>query len=203
MMSTSPMPLPKKSTPSKSTPKSATTPSPSTTPTASGGATVATPTRRSSSTSATASTAAASDQNADRKSILEVTDSDIDEEMAKDNNNLQSETIDGFDFDTPEEFLLYHSRTGNLKVVEKLILLATKNEIELDLNCKGKQKSNYGWSPIHLAAYFGHFNVIEELLQNNADVNIVNETGDTALHKAAYTGREDIVVRLVAANADV
>lgn len=71
------------------------------------------------------------------KSILEVSDSDIDEEMAKDNNNLQNETIDGFDFDTPEEFLLYHSRTGNLKVVEKLLLLMEKKEIELDINCKG------------------------------------------------------------------
>ena len=75
----------------------------------------------------------------DTKSIFEVTDSEIDEEMAKDNNNLQNETIDGFDFDTPEEFLLYHSRTGNLKVVEKLILLSKKNEIDLDLNCKGIQ----------------------------------------------------------------
>ncbi|CAG2167979.1 unnamed protein product [Oppiella nova] len=178
---------PPTTTPPKTSPaKSSITPSMTTTPTI----------------KAEAITAAAKD-NVSQKSILEVTDSDIDEEMAKDNNNLQSETIDGFDFDTPEEFLLYHSRTGNLKVVEKLILLATKNEIELDLNCKGKQKSNYGWSPLHLAAYFGHFHVVEELLQNNADVNIVNESGDTALHKAAYTGREDIVVRLVAANADV
>ena len=121
-------------------------------------------------------------RNQSQKSIFEVTDSDIDEEMAKDNNNLQNETIDGFDFDTPEEFLLYHSRTGNLKVVEKLILLAKKNEIELDLNCKGidcvqpsydnplfqysgKSKSNYGWSPLHLAAYFGHYKVVEELIK--------------------------------------
>jgi hypothetical protein len=76
--------------------------------------------------------------NANNKSILEVTDSDIDEEMAKDNNNPVN--IDGFDFDTPEEFLLYHSRTGNLKVVEKLLLLMEKKEIELDINCKGLQK---------------------------------------------------------------
>ena len=75
--------------------------------------------------------------NQNQKSIFDVTDSEIDEEMAKDNNNLQNETIDGFDFDTPEEFLLYHSRAGNLKVVDKLILLSKKNEIELDLNCKG------------------------------------------------------------------
>jgi len=39
--------------------------------------------------------------------------------------------------------------------------------------------------------------------QNNALVNIVNESGDTPLHKASYTGREDIVTLLVANNADV
>ncbi len=77
--------------------------------------------------------------NLNNKSILEVTDSDIDEEMAKDKNNPDNQSIDGFDFDTPEEFLLYHSRTGNLKVVEKLLLLMDKKEIELDINCKGLQ----------------------------------------------------------------
>ena len=29
----------------------------------------------------------------------------------------------------------------------------------------GKHKSNLGWSPLHLAAYFGHKNVVEELLK--------------------------------------
>jgi len=80
------------------------------------------------------------DSNVNNRSILEVTDEDIDEQMAKDNNNFMNQSVDGFDFDTPEEFLLYHSRTGNLKVVEKLLLLMEKKEIELDVNCKGRQR---------------------------------------------------------------
>lgn len=83
--------------------------------------------------------------------------------------------------------------------------------------CKspGKKKSNLGWTPLHLACYFGHKDVVAELLkvrllfeglaslfewlsrvyvrcnapQAGADVNLPNNIGDTALHKAAFTGR--------------
>lgn len=43
----------------------------------------------------------------------------------------------GFDFETAEEYLLFHSRVGNLSVVEKLIEFKKAGEIELDINCKG------------------------------------------------------------------
>ena len=29
----------------------------------------------------------------------------------------------------------------------------------------GKSKSNQGWTPLHLAAYFGHKNVVQVLLE--------------------------------------
>lgn len=67
----------------------------------------------------------------------------------------------------------------------------------------GESKANFGWSPLHLAAYFGHPDVVEILLNHGADVDIQNEEGDTPLHKAAYTGRDQIVVLLVAHNANV
>lgn len=67
----------------------------------------------------------------------------------------------------------------------------------------GESKANYGWSPLHLAAYFGHTDVVDVLLKNRADVDIQNEEGDTPLHKAAYTGRDQIVVQLITQNANV
>ncbi|ELU10803.1 hypothetical protein CAPTEDRAFT_156226 [Capitella teleta] len=60
-----------------------------------------------------------------------------------------------------------------------------------------------GWSPLHLASYFGHAEVVKILLQNEADVNMVNANGDTALHKAAFTSRLDVVTQLLQNNADV
>lgn len=54
----------------------------------------------------------------------------------------------------------------------------------------GKTKNNLGWTPLHLATYFGHLNVVELLLRAGCDVNSVNDVGDTGLHKAAFVGRE-------------
>ena len=50
-----------------------------------------------------------------------------------------------------EEALLLNARHGKLKELVDIL----KHQL-VDINCKGKQKSNLGWSPLHLAAYFGH-----------------------------------------------
>lgn len=47
-----------------------------------------------------------------------------------------------------------------------------------------------GWTPLHLATYFGHKDVMELLLSRGADINALNEMGDTSLHKAAFIGRQ-------------
>merc|ERR1719494_116550 len=73
----------------------------------------------------------------------------------------------------------------------------------VDVNCKGKHKSNYGWTPLHLAAYFGHKEVVDALLKHGANVNTINGMGDTPLHRAAFTGRRDVVLMLLHHNADV
>ncbi|KAK9504836.1 hypothetical protein O3M35_009016 [Rhynocoris fuscipes] len=101
------------------------------------------------------------------------------------------------------EKLLYASRNGDLTLVQDIISSYNEGKIELDINCKGTSKSNLGWTPLHLASYFGHRDVVEVLLDNGADINAVNDAGDTALHKAAFIGREDLVLLLVERNADV
>ncbi|XP_067125574.1 oxysterol-binding protein-related protein 2-like isoform X2 [Centruroides vittatus] len=41
------------------------------------------------------------------------------------------------------------------------------------------------------------------IARNGANVNVVNDAGDTPLHKAAYTAREEMVLLLLSSNADV
>ncbi|KFM58288.1 hypothetical protein X975_25014, partial [Stegodyphus mimosarum] len=103
----------------------------------------------------------------------------------------------------PEENLLLVSRTGDIEATTKLLSLYAEGQIYLDINCKGEQKSNHGWTPLHLASYFGHAKIADLLIKYGADVNVLNDTGDTPLHKAAYTGREELVLLLLSKNADV
>lgn len=105
-----------------------------------------------------------------------------------------------------EEKLLQASRKGDLEAVLNLLKPKIKSGVTLpsiDINCKGKSKSNLGWTPLHLAAYFGNKDVVQVLVEHGANVNARNGMGDTPLHRAAFTGRTDVVMLLLQHNADV
>uniref|UniRef100_A0A4W4G5V9 Oxysterol-binding protein n=1 Tax=Electrophorus electricus TaxID=8005 RepID=A0A4W4G5V9_ELEEL len=97
----------------------------------------------------------------------------------------------------PEEQFLQDARNGNLEGIQKLLMSKIKDETKIDINCKGMNRSNFGWTPLHLACYFGHKDVVEELLKAGADANLTNNVGDTPLHKAAFTGRKEVVMLLL------
>uniref|UniRef100_A0A8C9N8D1 Oxysterol-binding protein-related protein 1 n=1 Tax=Serinus canaria TaxID=9135 RepID=A0A8C9N8D1_SERCA len=101
-----------------------------------------------------------------------------------------------------EQQLLHDARNGNAEEVKRLLDTLDKGEISFDINCKGRSKSNMGWTPLHLACYFGHAVVVEDLLKAGADVNVLNDMGDTPLHRAAFTGRKEVVMLLLQHNAD-
>ena len=54
-----------------------------------------------------------------------------------------------------------------------------------------------GSTPIHSAAYNGHFDILEFLCDFNEIPNAPNNRGDTPLHMAAYNGHLQIVKWLV------
>ncbi|KAM6413076.1 oxysterol-binding protein-related protein 1 isoform 2-T2 [Pluvialis apricaria] len=101
-----------------------------------------------------------------------------------------------------EQQLLHDARNGNAEEVKQLLDTMNKGEISFDINCKGRSKSNMGWTPLHLACYFGHAVVVDDLLKAGADVNVLNDMGDTPLHRAAFTGRKEVVMLLLQHNAD-
>uniref|UniRef100_A0A8C8ZI23 Oxysterol binding protein like 1A n=1 Tax=Prolemur simus TaxID=1328070 RepID=A0A8C8ZI23_PROSS len=89
-----------------------------------------------------------------------------------------------------EQQLLHHARNGNAEEVRQLLESMERNKEIADINCKGRSKSNLGWTPLHLACYFGHRQVVQDLLKAGAEVNVLNDMGDTPLHRAAFTGRK-------------
>ncbi|XP_075849699.1 oxysterol-binding protein-related protein 1 isoform X3 [Microcebus murinus] len=101
-----------------------------------------------------------------------------------------------------EQQLLHHARNGNAEEVRQLLESMERNEGIADINCKGRSKSNLGWTPLHLACYFGHRQVVQDLLKAGAEVNVLNDMGDTPLHRAAFTGRKELVMLLLQYNAD-
>ena len=62
-----------------------------------------------------------------------------------------------------------------------------------------------GWTPLHLAAHYGHLETVAVLLHNNAPVDIrsTNSMANTALHAALAGRRNDIAKMLVDGGADV
>lgn len=88
-----------------------------------------------------------------------------------------------------EENFLRSCRNGDIGTVKQFLAYRNAKKASFDVSCKGTSKY-IGWTPLHLATYFGHRHVVECLLAHNADVNAINENGDTPLHKAAFIGRE-------------
>ncbi|KAG9509856.1 Oxysterol-binding protein-related protein 2 [Fragariocoptes setiger] len=106
----------------------------------------------------------------------------------------------------PECALLAYSRFNKIDKLRTLLEARRKKQITLDLNVKGSQKQNSGWSALHLASYFGNDQVVEQLLRfprSEVDIDIQNNQGDTPLHKAAFTNRERVVQLLLSKQADI
>ncbi|MGO9087180.1 MAG: ankyrin repeat domain-containing protein [Candidatus Sulfotelmatobacter sp.] len=60
-----------------------------------------------------------------------------------------------------------------------------------------------GETPLHLAAKWGHKEILAFLLASQADVNAETESGDTPLHYAAENGEKEVAALLLASNAEI
>ena len=70
------------------------------------------------------------------------------------------------------------------------------------LNVNGQKQGNL-FTPLHIAAYYGHVSIAAALLEAGANVSLKTRGGLTPLHRAAEAGRASVVALLISANADV
>src|SRR6185436_19935370 len=83
---------------------------------------------------------------------------------------------------------------GEIERVERTLDASTINAYSAD-----------GWTPLHLAAYFGHPKVAEMLLAQDADVaaRSRNSNGNTPLHAALAGNHQLVAALLIGRGADV
>lgn len=99
--------------------------------------------------------------------------------------------ISDMDANTP---LMVLCRRDSVKDLTKKVVALTK---------KISAKNNLGETALHIAAYHGYIEAVEELVKNGAELNMPNRAGDLPLHKAAVYGWIEIARFLVENGADV
>ncbi|XP_048242612.1 ankyrin-3-like [Haliotis rufescens] len=100
---------------------------------------------------------------------------------------LKSKEADLSLFDTTGASLLHHAcQGGNMAIVQHLLS-------DSDINKSGL----HGWTPIMVAALFGHKRVFDILESKGADLSLFDTTGDSLLHLACHGGNMAIVQHLL------
>ncbi|KAK1170189.1 hypothetical protein AOXY_G6981 [Acipenser oxyrinchus oxyrinchus] len=84
---------------------------------------------------------------------------------------------------------------------ERLLIAAHKGQAGnvVQLINKGAKVAvtKYGRTPLHLAAYKGHTEVVRILLKADCDLDIQDDSEQTALHRAAVVGNTDVISALL------
>lgn len=118
--------------------------------------------------------------------------------------------------DTRESAVHYCSKSGNVNVLAEIVgqmqpldaqaacnkqakvkllqcfqFATTKHLIHFFIECLCSFNQN-GWSPLLYACAHGHPDVIRLLLEQNARVDVFDESGTAALHLAAELGHEEV-----------
>ena len=80
------------------------------------------------------------------------------------------------------------------------------SNIQFETFVPGKFENNpcpCGFSPLHIAAMYGHHSVAKLLIEHKADVNAGDCNGSTPLHVASCQGMSSLIILLVKSGADI
>lgn len=75
---------------------------------------------------------------------------------------------------------------GNHEHVARTLI---HNGADVNVKCEGKWR--LGYTPLHVAGYFGRDSIIKMLLQNNADTTVTNDQGETPYKIAIIQGHQE------------
>jgi ankyrin repeat protein len=75
---------------------------------------------------------------------------------------------------------------GNHEHVARTLIY---NGADVNVKCEGKWR--LGYTPLHVAGYFGRDSIIKMLLQNNADTTVTNDQGETPYEIAIIQGHQE------------
>ncbi|XP_076872494.1 ankyrin repeat domain-containing protein 6b isoform X2 [Brachyhypopomus gauderio] len=84
---------------------------------------------------------------------------------------------------------------------ERLLIASHKGHADhvVQLINKGAKVAvtKYGRTPLHLACYKGHVEVVKILLKAGCDLDVEDDGNQTALHRAAMVGHSDVISALI------
>jgi len=83
--------------------------------------------------------------------------------------------------------------------LEKMKIMLQKNPSLVHSNINGKNRER----PLHWAALSGNIEIVNFLLDNGAEINVVDAQQMTALHWAAWQGQPEVVKVLVTRGAEI
>ena len=86
-----------------------------------------------------------------------------------------------------------------------LHVASTKEVAVLLLACGANVNTanNYDNTPLHIASFYGHKDVIRVLLAGGADINARDNDGKTPLHVASFYDHKEVVLVLLAGGSDI
>lgn len=98
------------------------------------------------------------------------------------------------------EDLRYAARVGDLDEAREVLNRYSDTNDPLPMLLPAVVASGDGLSgnkALHLCAANGHLELVQLLLEHNAEVNVINLSGSTPLHYASFNGQLDIVQELI------
>uniref|UniRef100_A0A6B2KX04 Uncharacterized protein n=1 Tax=Arcella intermedia TaxID=1963864 RepID=A0A6B2KX04_9EUKA len=91
------------------------------------------------------------------------------------------------------------AEAGNVGIIKSIVTSSTPEEKQQVID---RPRGAKGWTPLHVAAWFGQDKIVQELITLGATVTAQDKEGKTALHLAVQKRRKRVVKALMSAGKE-